>query len=108
MIRCMRRPTVPPPPAAMTDHAQAAIEALDVQPGQTYRVAPFLCRDGRRVNLGTPPSFTRIVIVAVPGGRRKRIAYRKLDPKPGGNGRSDRGLNYMTPQGLARNFDLET
>lgn len=65
----------------------------------------MLCRDGSRF-LNTARDHTRIEIVAIPGARKRAYSYVKLDPKPMGNGRPDRGIHRCNLSALARHYTL--
>lgn len=65
----------------------------------------MLMRDGKRWKK-TARDHTRIRIVSVPGGRRTTIRYVKVDPRPMGNGRRDRGEHPIALSVLVRHYVL--
>lgn len=91
-----------------TAHDPTRSPAHPVLAGQIYESHPdgFLCRDGTRIDLGGPPDHTRIVITQVPGELKRTLRYRKVDPRPMGNGRPDRAEHPLALSGLARNYRL--
>jgi hypothetical protein len=91
-----------------TDAVSEVVALLDVRVGQEYERAPMLMRDGRRWRVCGRPDHERIRIVSVPGGRRRAIRYVKIDPRPMGNGRPDRGEHTIDPRTLARHYALVT
>ena len=77
--------------------------------GNVYERAPMLTRRGGRWKIMGRRDHTRIRLVGVPDGqRRTAIRYRKLDPKPMGNGRPDRGVHTITLRALALHYVLVT
>jgi hypothetical protein len=83
--------------------------ALDVRVGQVYERVDHLLVDGTRMKFRSRHDHTRIRIVSVPDGKRKKvIRHVKVDPRRGGNGGRDRGEHTITLEGLARNYELVT
>lgn len=77
-----------------------------VEVGQVYEVVPMLLRDGSRWKMPRRRDHTWIRITSVPGGRRRRIRYIKVDPRPMGNGRPDRGEHSIALDTLVRHYSL--
>lgn len=91
-----------------TDAVTRAIENLDVEVGQLYRRVPMLCRDGSRFALRrSAHDHDRIRITQVPEGRKTTYRCVKIDPRPMGNGRPDRGEHRITLSAIARHYELE-
>jgi hypothetical protein len=90
---------------ALIDRARS-VGALpeSVQPGMVFRRVAMLCVDGTRFRI-TAHDHTRIEIIAIPGARKKTYSYVKLDPKPMGNGRPDRGISRCGLSTLARHYE---
>jgi hypothetical protein len=76
-----------------------------VEVGQVYERVAMLNRDRTRFKI-TARDHTRIRIVSVPGGRRTAIRYVKVDPRPMGNGRKDRGVHTVLLSVLVRHYAL--
>lgn len=91
---------------AADDAVERATAALDIRVGQVYERVPMLCRDGTRFRI-TARDHTRIRITQVPEGRKRTYRYVKVDPRPMGNGRRDRGERGIAPTTLARHYELE-
>lgn len=49
---------------------------------------------------------TLVEIVGVPGSRSENIRYRKISPKPMGNGRADRKTHRSKPKDFERHYRL--
>lgn len=79
---------------------------LPVRVGQVYARVAMLMRNGSRFRETGRRDHTRIRITGVPAGRATMYRYVKVDPKPMGNGRPDRGEHRITMMTLARHYAL--
>lgn len=76
-----------------------------VAPDDEFVSVPMRLRDGSRWGWkGRRHDHTRVRIVAVPGGRRRKITYVKVDPQGMGNGRADRGEHRADPADFHRHY----